>query len=308
MLSSSESSKGFKEMVGSLLKIDKAHEPELMIVYRGHLNVPLLRIVFHGDGVDCAYLCQRYIHLVIAPSLLSRRGHEGKGTVTTKTNPEVGQVERARNGSCGGGQVASKGLFKLLIRLSLKDLLEKSLKPSLRKRLGCQINLPPCCLCHRWPRFQVVPDVTGEGLGLVAPGGEGMNDGLQGVIAGGFLQGGVHQVGLVMVVLPLLLLRLPQSGLLIVRVSRGLRRCPHHVSSPLVSLCLFSHICFCFAFLCFACAFQKHGRLELELDTTDSDNRDSIWPETDYEKPTLDASRVVFLPLLLSYATTAILF
>uniref|UniRef100_A0A7C9D1Z3 Uncharacterized protein n=1 Tax=Opuntia streptacantha TaxID=393608 RepID=A0A7C9D1Z3_OPUST len=75
----------------------------------------------------------------------------------------------------------------------------------------------------------VVPDVTGEGLGLVAPGGEGMNDGLQGVIAGGFLQGGVHQVGLVMVVLPLLLLRLPQSGLLIVRVSRGLRRCPHHV-------------------------------------------------------------------------------
>lgn len=55
MLSSSKRSEGFKEMVVSLLKVDKAHEPELMVVHRGDLNIPLLRIAFHGDGVDCVY-------------------------------------------------------------------------------------------------------------------------------------------------------------------------------------------------------------------------------------------------------------
>lgn len=52
------------EVMGCLFEVNKSHKPELKAIYGDNLNVLLWWTLFHDHRVHCAYICQRYHHLL----------------------------------------------------------------------------------------------------------------------------------------------------------------------------------------------------------------------------------------------------
>lgn len=65
----------------------------------------------------------------------------------------IGEIQSSSHWSCWCWKVTGKCLLQSLILVGCKSLLVYSLKPSSFYCFGSQIHLPPCCLWHRWVRF-----------------------------------------------------------------------------------------------------------------------------------------------------------
>lgn len=161
-----------QQMLGCLLEMDEAHEPEIMPIHRRNLDVLVRRILtqcnwIHGGNLDqrdhnlqdhnpdsealeMDKSCGAVVYLVVAPGLLTGGCREGEGPIAAECDVDVGEVEGSRDRSGGGREVASKRLLQPLGRIGLEGLLVERLEAALGEGFRCQAQLPHCCLGFGW--------------------------------------------------------------------------------------------------------------------------------------------------------------
>lgn len=206
-----------------------------MTIYCHNLYVLLRWFFSHNHGVHCCNVCQWYHSLVVAPSLLPRWSNERHRPITAESRPSRRQIKGSSDRAGGGGKVTGKCILQLLVGFSWKGLLEKGLESTLCHSFGRQIKLSPCTFTHRMPHFQIVPNISSNGLSFFAPRIKHINHRFKRVVAG-FIHWRVLQVRVLLVEQLLVIGGAPRGSLLVIRVRGRHCRRPHDVGPPLLCI------------------------------------------------------------------------
>lgn len=126
--SSSEICYRFEDVMGCLVEINKTHKPEFMAICGGDLNVLLRRILFRHHRVHGAYISQRYRHLVVTPSCLSRRRSKSQRTIAAKSQSSSRQILSPGNRPRRRRKITGKRLLQFLVLVSRENLLKQQLE------------------------------------------------------------------------------------------------------------------------------------------------------------------------------------